>query len=106
MTTPARTIVDLAAVVHPARLLPIVEDTYDARIVNYLEIGRCMTSVARRGKPGVRRLARVLDTLTLTNSKSMSRLERKLFELVEAAGVRPARESVSVPGEADHQGLR
>jgi very-short-patch-repair endonuclease len=87
VTTPARTIVDLAAVVHPARLASIVEDTHHARIASYLEVGRCMTSVARRGKPGVGRLARVLDRLTATKAKSMSKLERKLFELVDAAGL-------------------
>jgi len=85
ITTPARTVVDLAAVVHPARLLPIVEDTNHARIASYTQVGACMTSVARRGKPGIRRLARVLDKLTSTNARSMSVLERKLFELVAAA---------------------
>lgn len=90
VTTPARTIVDLAAVVHPTRLASIVEDAHHARIASYLEVGRCLTSVARRGKPGAARLARVLDRLTGTKAKAMSKLERKLFELVDAAAlVRP-----------------
>jgi very-short-patch-repair endonuclease len=87
VTTPARTVVDLAAVVHPARLARIVEDTHHARIASHLEVGRCMASVARRGKPGIGRLARVLDHLTATNSKSMSKLERMLFEVLSAAGL-------------------
>jgi hypothetical protein len=91
ITTPARTIVDLAAVVHPARLLPIVEGTNHARIASYAEVGVCMTSIARRGKPGVRHLARVLDRLTATKAVTMSKLERLLFELIANAGLpRPA----------------
>lgn len=87
VTTPARTVVDLAAVVHPARLLPIVEATNHARICSYAEVGVCATSVARRGKPGIRRLARVLDQLTSTKAVTMSKLERQLFELLSAANL-------------------
>jgi len=81
-TTRARTIVDLAAVVHPARLLPIVEGSKHAGLVSYNDVGVCMTSVARRGKRGIRRLAKTLDTLTGTKAKTMSELERMFFELV------------------------
>jgi hypothetical protein len=87
ITTPARTIVDLAAVVHPARLLPIVEGTHHARIASYAEVGVCMTSIARRGKPGIRHLARVLDKLTATKGVTMSKLERLLLELILGAGL-------------------
>ena len=87
VTTPARTIVDLAAAVHPARLSPIVEATHHARIASYSEVGVCMTSIARRGKPGVRRLARVLDNLTATKGVTMSKLERLLLELIADAGL-------------------
>jgi very-short-patch-repair endonuclease len=98
VTTPARTVVDLAAVVHPARLLPIVEDAKHARIANYLQVGECMKSVARRGKPGIRRLARVLDKLTSTGTKSMSVLERKLFEMIDAAGLERPVSQFPFPG--------
>ena len=87
ITTPARTIVDLAAVVHPARLLPIVEGTHHARIASYTEVGVCMASIARRGKPGIRHLALTLDKLTSTKATTMSKLERQLFELIANAGL-------------------
>jgi len=87
VTTPVRTIVDLAAVVHPARLLPIVEATHHARIASYSDVGVCMTSIARRGKPGIRHLARVLDKLTATKGVTMSKLERLLRELIAEAGL-------------------
>lgn len=87
VTTPARTIVDLAAIVNAARLLPIVEDAHHARITTYAEVGVCLASIARRGKPGVGKLARVLDRLTTTKAPTMSKLERLLFELIASAGL-------------------
>src|SRR5205085_7069865 len=65
-----------------ARVLPIVEGTKHAGLASYQDIGTCMTSVARRGKPGIRRLAKTLDTLTATKAKTMSQLERMFFDLV------------------------
>jgi very-short-patch-repair endonuclease len=98
VTTPARTIVDLSAVVLPSRLLHIVEDTHHARLTTYTEVGSCMTSVARRGKPGIRRLARTLDQLTRTGATTMSTLERKLVELIDAAGLPRPRSQFPFPG--------
>ena len=98
VTTPARTVVDLAAVVHPARLLPIVEGTHHARITSYTDVGVCMSSVARRGKPGIRMLAKVLDRLTATGAKPMSKLERELFEMLAAAGLPTPKSQFPFPG--------
>jgi hypothetical protein len=87
VTTPARTVVDLAAVVHPARLARIVEDGKHAGIVSYESIGQCLTTVARRGKPGVRSLTRVLDRFGPGVAVTMSTLERKTLELVKDHGL-------------------
>jgi very-short-patch-repair endonuclease len=98
VTTPARTVVDLAGIVHPARLLPIVEGSHHARIANYTDVGVCMASVARRGKPGIRQLAKVLDRLTATKAQTMSKLERDLFEMLAAAGLPRPRSQFPFPG--------
>jgi very-short-patch-repair endonuclease len=98
VTTPPRTIVDLAAHVTPPRLLRIVEDASQARVASYTSVGECMTSIARRGKPGILKLARVLDTLTSTNAVSMSKLERLLFELLVAEGLPLPRAQFPFPG--------
>jgi hypothetical protein len=87
VTTVERTIVDLGSVVREARLLRIVEDSKHLRLTTYVAVGECLASVARRGKPGVRKLARVLDTLIGGNPKSMSVLERDLFAVIDAAGL-------------------
>jgi very-short-patch-repair endonuclease len=98
LTTPARTIVDLASSARPARLLRIVEDSKHARIATYAEVGACMTSVARRGKPGVAKLTRVLDRLTGTRAKTMSTLERQLFELVDTYRLDRPKSQFPFPG--------
>lgn len=98
ITTPARTIVDLAAVVHPARVLPIVEGANHQRIASYAEVGVCMTTVARRGKPGIRHLARTLDKLTATKGVTMSKLERLLLELIAGAGLPRPISQFAFPG--------
>jgi hypothetical protein len=100
VTTPARTIVDLAALVSPARLASIVEDASHARLVSYSDVGLCLTSIARRGKPGIRKLTKVLDHLTNTNAMSMSRLERLLFELLSAAGMPKPKPQFPFPGRS------
>jgi very-short-patch-repair endonuclease len=98
VTTPARTIVDLAAVVLRARLLRIVEDTNHLRIASYTEIGMCLATVARRGKPGVRQLAKALDLLTGTGAITMSVLERDLFGLIDSARLPRPRSQFPFPG--------
>jgi hypothetical protein len=105
ITTAARTTVDLAAVVHPARLLPIVEGTHHARIASYSEIGVCMTAIARRGKPGIRHLARTLDKLTSTKAVTMSKLELQLLELIAKAGLPRPLSQFPIPGPAVHERL-
>jgi hypothetical protein len=79
-------------------LLPIVEGTHHARIASYAEVGVCMTSIARRGKPGIRHLARVLDKLTATKGITMSKLERLLLELILDAGLPRPMSQYAFPG--------
>jgi len=61
VTTLERTIVDLAAVWRRGRVRMAVEDAVAAKRTTDAAIGACLRSVARRGKPGVRLLAGVLD---------------------------------------------
>jgi very-short-patch-repair endonuclease len=89
VTTAARTIVDLASVVHVARLRHIVEDAKHAGLVTYEEIGILLAQIARRGKPGVRALTRVLDSLTTTKGQSQSKLESALIDLLTSGRFPP-----------------
>ena len=85
VTTVARTVVDLATVVHPARLRHVVEDAKHSRLVSYEEIGLCLASVARRGKPGVRSLTIVLDRLGPGTTPTTSKLERMMLDLLRGS---------------------
>jgi very-short-patch-repair endonuclease len=98
VTTAPRTIVDLASVVHPARLRHLVEDAKHAGLATYPDIGECLASVARRGKPGVRPLARVLDQLTTVHAKSQSQLESALVDLLIDAAIRSYVQQNPLPG--------
>jgi hypothetical protein len=79
VTSVPRTIVDLAAIVGPERLRRIVEDSKFAGLATYVAVGECLASVARRGKPGVRALTRVLVLLDGGKATPNSHLERDLL---------------------------
>lgn len=87
VTTIPRTIVDLAAVVSPLRLRGIVEDCKLERLTTPVDVGVCLASVARRGKPGVRKLTRVLDVFGDGKATSNSKLEDALFDVIVGAGL-------------------
>jgi hypothetical protein len=61
VTTVERTVTDLAALVTPAHLGVILDDAVAARIVTCEQVRTVLDSVARKGKPGVRKLRSVLD---------------------------------------------
>jgi very-short-patch-repair endonuclease len=98
VTTVPRTVVDLASVVHPARLRSVVEDTKHAGLTTYAAIGECLATVARRGKPGVRPLTRVLDQLSTTKAKSQSKLESALIDLLIRAAITEHVQQNPLPG--------
>jgi hypothetical protein len=86
VTTVPRTVVDLAATLSPTRLRHVLEDTTHKRLATYADTGSVLREVARRGKPGVLKLARVLDALTSDRCVPTTQLERDLFALLTGAG--------------------
>lgn len=87
VTTLERTIVDLAAVWRRGRLRMAVEDAVAAKRTTDAEIGGCLRSVARRGKPGVRNLTAVLDDRGPGTAPPASQLERDFFALVRRSSL-------------------
>ncbi|MEO7555516.1 MAG: DUF559 domain-containing protein [Acidimicrobiales bacterium] len=100
VTTIPRTIVDLGAVVGPVRLQHIVESAEHGRHASYLDIGECLLEVARRGKPGVQALSRVLRLLTDTGGLDQSVLERALLLLLKRHHLPPPIPQMAHPGRA------
>ena len=86
VTTRARTIVDLAAVASPARLAAVLDHELNERNVRFNEVGECLRSVARRGKPGVSRLTAVLDVRGPTYVPPGSNAEAVLLDALRRAG--------------------
>jgi len=85
-TSVARTIVDLAAVVHPRRLRATIDDAIASRKTTAPEIHDVLLEVARRGKPGVTVLRAVLeDWIGPTRKESV--LERAGNRLLTSAGI-------------------
>jgi very-short-patch-repair endonuclease len=98
VTSAPRTVVDLASKVGPVRLLHIVEDSKFDGLARYTDIGQCLASVARRGKPGVRALTRVLDQLEGGRDASQSKLERTLRDLIRMSGLAMPVAQFPLPG--------
>lgn len=97
-TTPERTAVDLAAVCSFPRLFESLDDARVKGRVDVSGIGVVLRDVARRGKPGIAKMARVLDKLEPGTVPSQSVLERKLHELLEKGGEPPLVRQYPHPG--------
>lgn len=85
-TTPARTIVDLAAILGAKRVGRILDDAVARRIVTTSEVARCFERVVRPGKRGMHCLARVLDERGPRTAPPGSVLERDFLDLLLTAG--------------------
>lgn len=93
VTTVPRTIVDLAATWRMGRLHLALEDAVAAKQTTLEEVGDCLRSVARRGKPGVRLLTALLDEHRPGEPVPESELERDWFRLVARSPLpRPVRQ--------------
>lgn len=75
VTTPARTVFDLAASYGDRRITRIAGGLIDAERVTESELEEVLASVGRRGKPGTQRMRKLLATLGI--SSDSSELERR-----------------------------
>ena len=104
-TTVPRTIVDLAAIWPLGRLRIVVENAVTARSVTEGDVGTCLRSVARRGKPGVRRLATVLDDRAPGEPPPASVLERSFVVLIGRSSLDQPRRQYPLPRTDGVRGL-
>ncbi len=89
-TTAARTLLDLAPVTSYARLRIATQDLVVRRLSTFGELADVLRELRRRGKPGIRKTVKVLDSLD-GKSPPETVLERMLLGVIERAGL------VSVP---------
>lgn len=107
VTTPARTLVDLAGAVRPGRLRIGVEDALAARKCTLEELSRCHEELRRPGKRGMVAVSLVLRSLGPGPVRSATFLERLLRKVLVDAGLpEPVREydapwARDTPGRVD-----
>jgi very-short-patch-repair endonuclease len=100
-----RAVVDMAATIGERELGGLVDDLIVSRATRLTNIGSCFAEVARAGKPGVRRLARVLDDRGPGHVPPHSELERRLFHALEAAGLPAPKRQIPLPSRSAIAGI-
>ena len=105
LTSLPRTIVDLASVLHVARLRLLVERLVIERKVSLAQVGATLAGLRRRGKPGVMLLGRVLDDLGPGDDIPNGELERLFDDLVTLSGLPDPVHEHPLPGVGPRSGF-
>ncbi|MCP3909373.1 MAG: DUF559 domain-containing protein [Actinomycetia bacterium] len=100
VTTPARTVVDLAMIHSIPRLKLVVEDALARSIVDLGAMSDLVVALRRRGKPGITKLTIVLDELASGDVPPESLLERKVLDAIRGAGLPEPAFQAGLPGRA------
>ena len=87
VTDPIRTILDLAAVLPETLLAPILDQSIRKKLTIYEAISDHLEAIARKGKPGVRKLRKLLEVRLGANFVSDSTLEPRLLRVLGEAGL-------------------
>ena len=87
VTDPPRTIIDLAAILPRRVLAAVLDQAVRMKLTTYQAVSDRLESTARRGKPGVVKLRRILHVRLIRKFVSESVLETKFIELIRRAGL-------------------
>jgi very-short-patch-repair endonuclease len=87
VTTPVRTLVDLAKVFGPKRLERVIEHALTSGKVDIEEFIDLVTVLSRKGKRGMKKLHTIIHERLLGTAVSDTSLERALFKLIKDAGL-------------------
>lgn len=87
ITTPARTIVDLAAVVHEQHLARALDNGLASGVLDLEAVDTVFSEIGRRGKPGTASLRRLLEARSGDYVAPESELERRLIQIIADAGL-------------------
>jgi very-short-patch-repair endonuclease len=91
LTSPARTLVDLAAELDDEDLTAVVEDAMRRGLTTPTSVRRCVDAVGGKGRPGTARLRAILDDRN-NQRPTMSRLEVRIWRTLRAKGLNPVRQ--------------
>jgi very-short-patch-repair endonuclease len=91
VTTPARTIFDLAGVQHPLRTRNDLNNLTSRGLLDLETLLVTLDRLAKRGRPGIALMRRLIDELEAKGTPAGSNLELRVEDLLEAAGFRQLR---------------
>ena len=97
LTSPARTVADLASVLDLPTLGKVVDAAITIRRLKLVDLHEIVRQLAPRGRRGMGTLAAVLDERAGGQAPPASELERRFAELVLAAGLPAPNRQVSLP---------
>jgi len=101
VTSPARTLVDLAGVLEDEDLTAVVEDSIHRGLTTPMSVGRCLDAIGGKGRPGAARLRAVLEDRG-NQRTTMSRLEVRIWRTLRAKGLNPVRQHPVKCGETTY----
>lgn len=102
LTTPDRTIVDLASVVSPRHLASIVDEAVAENLCTIEGIDTVLRSVARKGKPGVASMRAVIDARS-GDQPTGTLLERRGAMLLIGVGITGFVQEYAIPWDRDRR---
>lgn len=104
-STPPRTVVECAATMGRRRLGELADEAVRAKITSYAAISDCLAEIARPGKPGLAKLAAVLDERGPGHVPEQSVLEGRLFAVLAAGGLPAPVRQHPLPGRGAIDGV-
>jgi hypothetical protein len=105
MSSPARVVVELGATQPEAVIGRVADDFLRMRKTTTAAISSVFADVARPGKPGVERIARILDERSDGYVPPHSELERIFFDVLAAGGLPPPVRQFPLPGRGRLRGI-
>jgi very-short-patch-repair endonuclease len=100
VTTPSRTLFDLAGMIHPGKLARSVDDALVKRLTNVRALHEMLDELAERGRPGIRAMREVLRDRPMGYRPPESHLEARTQHILRKAGLPEFERQVDVGDEA------
>jgi len=100
VTTPARTLVDLAGHVHPERLERLIDTAWSRRLVDGRLLHRTLHELEERGRAGIVVMRELLEVRGPDYRPPESNLEARFSRVLADDGLPPMERQVDVGGEA------
>lgn len=105
VSTAARAMVEVAATLGPRHLGRVLDDLVFDKRTQYPEVAARLAEVARPGKPGVAKLAAILDERSDEAVPAGSELERAMLSALVGGGLPAPQPQMALPGVGAVEGL-